>query len=415
MKASDRPFPFADEGPVRTYAVLTAAIACVAFILAYPVGAPWSPDLRDLILLVLYALARWVRMGVEPSGHVTLSPLVLFTSVLIGRTQVAMLSAFLVPVLVTRYISRRKWNEAIAESGEEALASALFVFLMLGTQEFPISGKWIVYFVAVGAYVLVKLAIDGGFALLSAGVRLSSSLAAGATYIFLHHLFLAGAALSVSLLFSKVGFLVVPLAAIALIEFYYPGKLISEQREVSFASLSMIAQAIDAKDPYTAMHSRNVSEISVRIARVIGLPEREVRKLRIGGLLHDIGKIGVSGQIIRKPAGLTVNEQMAMREHPVVSADIMKPVELLAEAAELVRHHHEHYDGSGYPDGLSGETIPLGARIILVADAYDAMTTDRPYRKGRGVQEALSVLREHAGRQFDLKVVAALEEVLHSS
>ena len=411
---SEQPIPFENEGPVRAYALLTVATACGASILAYPRGVPWSPDFRDLILLVLYALGRWVRIGVEPSGHVTLSPLVLFTSVLIGHPQAAILSASLVPILITRYISRRKWNEALAEAGEEALASVLFVFLMAEVESFPSDQRWGVYLVAVVAYVLVKLTVDGGFAFLSAGVRLSSSLAAGATYISVHHFLLAVAALGASLLFSKVGFLVVPLAAIALIEFYYPGKLISEQREVSFASLSMIAQAIDAKDPYTAMHSRNVSEISVRIARAMRLPESAVRKLRIGGLLHDIGKIGVSGQIIRKPAELTINEQTAMREHPVVSANIMKPVELLTEAAEFVRHHHEHYDGSGYPDGLRSGAIPLGSRIILVADAYDAMTTDRPYRKGRSTEEALAVLREHAGRQFDVRVVAALEGVLQS-
>lgn len=411
---SAQPIPFENKGLVRTYALLTVAIACGASTLAYPKGVPWSPDSRDLILLVLYALGRWIRMGVEPAGHVTLSPLVLFTSVLIGRPQIAILSASLMPILVARHVSRRKWSEALAEAGEEALASALFVFLMTEAQAYPTDQRWIIYLVAVVAYILVKLALDGGFAFVSAGVRLSSSLAAGATYISMHHFFLSAAALGVFLLSSKVGFLAVPLAAIALIEFYYPGKLISEQREVSFASLAMIAQAIDAKDPYTAMHSRNVSEICVRIARAMRMPESEVRKLRIGGLLHDIGKIGVSGQIIRKPAGLTVDEQIAMREHPVVSANIMKPVELLSEAADLVKHHHEHHDGSGYPEGLTGEAIPLGSRIILVADAYDAMTTDRPYRKGRGTEEALAVLREHAGRQFDVKVVAALEEVLQS-
>lgn len=412
---SDQPLPFANEAQGRTYAVLAVIIGASALMVAYLKSEAWTPDLTDLILLVLYAFGRWIRMGVEPSGHVTLSPLVLFTSVLIGRVQTAIAAAVFVPIIVTRYVSRRRWNEALAEAGEEALASALFVSLMTGALVLLNGrGLW-VYLVAVAAYVLVKLAIDGGFALLSSGVRLSSSLAAGALFVLLHHTFLSVAALGVSLLFSKVGFLVVPLAAIALIEFYYPGKLISEQREVSFVSLSMIAQAIDAKDPYTAMHSRNVSEISVRVARAMGLPEVEVRKLRIGGLLHDIGKIGVSAQIIRKPAGLTVNEQTAMREHPVVSANIMKPVELLADAAELVRHHHEHYDGSGYPDGLSADAIPLGSRIILVADAYDAMTTDRPYRKGRNMEEALAVLREHAGRQFDDRVVAALEDVLQTS
>src|SRR3990172_2597054 len=174
---SEQPIPFNNEGPVRTYALLTIAIACGASILAYPRGVPWSPDFRDLVLLILYALGRWIRMGVEPSGHVTLSPLVLFSSVLIGHTQVAMLSAAIIPILVTRYGSRRKWNEALAESGEEALASALFVFLMAEVELLPTTQMGIVFSAAVVAYVFVKLAIDGGFGVLSSGVRLSSSLA----------------------------------------------------------------------------------------------------------------------------------------------------------------------------------------------------------------------------------------------
>lgn len=109
---------------------------------------------------------------------------------------------------------------------------------------------------------------------------------------------------------------------------------------------------------------------------------------------------------------LDPSEDSLMRQHPVLSADIMQPIELLEEAAEIVRHHHEHYDGSGYPEGRRAEEIPLGSRVILVADAFDAMTTDRPYRRGRSTPEALRVLKEHAGRQFDPVVVRSLEAIL---
>jgi HD-GYP domain-containing protein (c-di-GMP phosphodiesterase class II) len=130
-------------------------------------------------------------------------------------------------------------------------------------------------------------------------------------------------------------------------------------------------------------------------------------------MLHDIGKIGVSGKIIRKPSSLNVAEMAEMRRHPVIGAEIMRPVELLAEASEIVMHHHEHFDGSGYPDGLRGEQIPVGSRIVLVADAFNAITTDRPYQKARSKAEALKVLRSHAGTQFDPQVVKALEGVIH--
>jgi putative nucleotidyltransferase with HDIG domain len=213
-------------------------------------------------------------------------------------------------------------------------------------------------------------------------------------------------------LYNQFGFLALALATIALAEIYHPWKLLSEQEDVLFASLAMVAQAIDIKDPYTARHSRNVAEIALRLARSMGLPEEEVRKIRIGALMHDIGKVGVSGSIIRKPMKLDPSEDSLMRQHPVLSADIMQPIELLEEAAEIVRHHHEHYDGSGYPEGRRAEEIPLGSRVILVADAFDAMTTDRPYRRGRSTPEALRVLKEHAGRQFDPVVVRSLEAIL---
>ena len=129
--------------------------------------------------------------------------------------------------------------------------------------------------------------------------------------------------------------------------------------------------------------------------------------------MHDLGKIGISGRIIRKPGKLTEEEQALMRLHSSVSANIIKRLEKLAESAPMVRHHHENYDGSGYPDGLKGEEIPLGSRIIFVSDAFDALVTDRPYRKGASREEALAVIRKHAGTQFDRTAVDTFEKIVH--
>jgi putative nucleotidyltransferase with HDIG domain len=201
------------------------------------------------------------------------------------------------------------------------------------------------------------------------------------------------------------------LAGVMLIEAYYPYKLIGEQRGILLTSLQMMAQAVDLKDPYTSNHSQRVSRYAVRLARAMGVPEQEVERIRIGGLMHDLGKIGVSGHIIRKPGKLTQDEQDKMREHSKVSADIITHLEILGESADMVRHHHENYDGTGYPDGLKGEAIPLGSRIIFVADAYDALVTDRPYRKGATREEALAVIRANAGTQFDASVVNTMERI----
>jgi len=130
--------------------------------------------------------------------------------------------------------------------------------------------------------------------------------------------------------------------------------------------------------------------------------------------MHDIGKIGISGRIIRKPGRLTEGEHVLMREHSSISASILRPLDILGESARMVHHHHEHWDGSGYPDRLKGEEIPVGARVILVADAYDALTTDRPYRRGADREHALAIIRRHSGTQFDPAVVKALEQVYRS-
>jgi putative nucleotidyltransferase with HDIG domain len=196
-----------------------------------------------------------------------------------------------------------------------------------------------------------------------------------------------------------------------LVEAYYPWKLLGEQGGMLLTSLQMMAQAVDLKDPYTSNHSQRVSKYAVRLARTMGLSEEEVERIRIGALMHDIGKIGISGSIIRKPGKLSLEERIKMQRHSAVSADIIEPLEILGESAEMVRHHHENWDGTGYPAGLKGEEIPLGSRIILVADAFDALITDRPYRRAASRSEALDVIRKHAGTQFDPAVVRALEKV----
>jgi putative nucleotidyltransferase with HDIG domain len=204
------------------------------------------------------------------------------------------------------------------------------------------------------------------------------------------------------------------LVGIMLVEAYYPWKLLGEQGGALLTSLGMMAQAVDLKDPYTSNHSQRVSNYATRIARALELSEADVERVRIGGLMHDIGKIGISGRIIRKPGRLTAEEQALMRRHSSVSADIIEPLEILGESAAMVRHHHENWNGTGYPDGIAGDNIPLGSRIIFVADTFDAVTTDRPYRKGADKLAALKVLQDNAGTQFDPTVVAAMEKVIPS-
>jgi putative two-component system response regulator len=166
-----------------------------------------------------------------------------------------------------------------------------------------------------------------------------------------------------------------------------------------------LAAAVEAKDPYTEAHTQRVAESARRIGARMGLPQEDQQALYRGGIIHDIGKIGIPDQILLKPGELDSEEQTQMHLHPLIGEGIVAPLRFGADLLPMVRHHHERYDGTGYPDRLAGEDIPLLARILSVCDAYDALTNDRPYREGKSVDAALTVLRQGAGQQWDPEIV----------
>ena len=168
------------------------------------------------------------------------------------------------------------------------------------------------------------------------------------------------------------------------------------QRSV-LQSLLGLANALEAKDEYTRGHSERVAGLAQRLALAAGLGIAEAKTIAEAGLLHDLGKIGVPEHILRKQGPLTDEEWIAMRRHPLTGAQIVAPLEFFADAALIVRHHHERHDGSGYPDGLKGDGIPVGARIVAIADVYDALTSERPYRRKLARAEAVQIMRDDAG------------------
>jgi HD-GYP domain-containing protein (c-di-GMP phosphodiesterase class II) len=174
-------------------------------------------------------------------------------------------------------------------------------------------------------------------------------------------------------------------------------------------SIRMLANAIDEKDPYTRGHSERVAYFSKIIAVHLGMPPEEVERVHLSGIIHDVGKIGIEDKILRKAAALTDDEYEMMKQHPTKGAHILEAVPLLKEMAGAGLQHHENVDGSGYPDGLRGDEIPLLGRIVSVADAFDAMTTDRPYSKAMTFDAALARLRFLVGKKFDENCVRAME------
>jgi putative nucleotidyltransferase with HDIG domain len=189
-------------------------------------------------------------------------------------------------------------------------------------------------------------------------------------------------------------------------------QLVEQVRKTHLQTIAALSRSMEAKDYYTGGHTERVANVSVALARRLGFSGSDLDAVEIGALLHDIGKIGIPERILHKPMALDADEWKVMREHPVISEYILSEVELPEIVLQIARSSHERLDGTGYPDALAGEDIPLAARIVLVADAFDALTSDRPYRAGRHIAAAFAELREHSGTQFCPRVIEALEEIL---
>jgi putative nucleotidyltransferase with HDIG domain len=377
-----------------------------------------SADSLSLLLIALAILASWVRIELDPPCYIDLAPFVMFAALLTVGPVIALIAAIASTFVGSRFFNREPWSVVANTVGEEGMVllpvTILANLIHVESHALESIERLMSFGAIVGTYIAMRLLFSAVRAYVVEGMSVHSFLRNTGKYMIGHIFLLALLAMGLTVVYLRVGYLALPLAMIALMEFYSPGKLIGEQRNSLFANLAVIAQAIDLKDEYTFGHLHKVETLAIRTARAMQLPENEVRRIRIGALMHDIGKIGVSGKIIRKPAKLDPDEWTIMKRHPSIAAEIMRPIELLSVAAELVRHHHENYDGTGYPDGLKGEDIPLGSRIIMVADSYDAIIRSRPYRKPRSKEEALLELHRCAGTQFDPKVVEAFEAVVDS-
>ncbi|MDK2930980.1 MAG: hypothetical protein PWR07_1111 [Bacillota bacterium] len=218
--------------------------------------------------------------------------------------------------------------------------------------------------------------------------------------------FLIGAA------YAHIGMLGTTLFFVPLLLARYSFQEYMKMRELYAGTVRGLAAALEAKDKYTRGHSDRVAVYSAAIARQLRMPESEVEKVEYTGLLHDIGKIGVPDELLSKSGQLRTDEFQRIQQHPVTGAKILSEISFLRDVAATIRCHHERLDGHGYPNGLTERDIPFHARILAVADAYDAMTSDRPYRRGYPPEEAVRRLLAGSGKQFDPEVVRAFVEHL---
>ena len=176
-----------------------------------------------------------------------------------------------------------------------------------------------------------------------------------------------------------------------------------------------LSKAVDARDSYTAGHSERVAKIAMDIAQKLGFPKKKIEQLEIAALFHDIGKLGIPDSILLKPEKLNEAEIQIIQQHPIIGANILKDVIFLKDTLSIILHHHERYSGEGYPDGIKGDQIPIESRIISIADTYDAMTSDRPYRKGMSHLTAIDEIIRYKGIQFDPLLVNAFLSIVDAN
>ncbi|HEY2831258.1 MAG TPA: HD-GYP domain-containing protein [Sporichthyaceae bacterium] len=395
--------------PARVYiaAVLLVAVAAAAGVLHT------RPDLSTLLLIgALFAVLDPLST-VSLARGVTLSasfPVSLASAILLGPCGAALVALG----SLAWQPARPPWPKRVFNAAELAVAAAAAgaVYRLLGgdsvltADDFP----WVLPVVALAAlaHSAVNAGLMAGVLRLAEGVPLRrglrATLSSGLAGYLLYGLF--GLLMAV-LWSSPVGALAALLVLLPLLVARWAFGQYAAEREAYERTVRALVATVDAKDPYTRGHSERVALGAELIGRQVGLPEQRTELLRFAGMLHDMGKVGVPTALLRKGGGLSGAEFAEIARHPARGVEMVRDISFLHEALAGIAHHHERLDGQGYPDGLAGERIPYFARVIAVADAFDAMTTTRAYRRARGTSDAIGELRRGAGTQFDPALVEA--------
>ena len=414
--------------PIATFAMLLAGAAAIFTGALVFTGETSSAPLWTLVILAASAAVaekQAVRVASHTQTSVSVLP-ILFTAVVFGPID-AMFIAFcaLLPYFEAPYLRWGIWTSArvlVAGTAGVVAASLLppdpsfpLILLVVGVTALA-EGLGDAFLTSVTVEIRHRGTLRSTFSTLMRVLALTGPLhvpvVAGLAYAYLE--------LPAS---SVLLFIMPALAAHHLLRLYQEQVTLTsdllaassrmEQANLSFAAA--LVAALDARDAYTAGHSAAVAVYSRDIAEAMGLGGVQSKRAHLAGLLHDIGKVGLPAGILEKPGPLTLAERQEMQQHSAIGERILRNVDGYADIALIVRHHHERLDGCGYPDALCGTSIPLVSRIIAVADAYNAMTSGRPYRKPSSPDEARLRLRQGAGSQFDPAVVAAFEAVLHDA
>lgn len=370
-----------------------------------------------IFFLVISTLAEFIPVELPIGGSVTIGFPIDFVVILVYGPAMAMCTTFLGEILAELLNRKINWYKSLFNASQYALSAGVagIVYQELGG---------LVGTVDLTSHIIPAIFCALTYYLINSNLFMSViSIAEEVSILSIWKNRIRGA-LATYIALAPIGFIMamvyISIGIWGIILFFFPlilarrsFELYSKMQKVYLETIRALAAAIDAKDPYTKGHSERVAEMTLDLAQELNLSDRDIENIEYAALLHDIGKIGIEEKILGKNGILTDKEFDRIKEHTVMGAKIIEQVEFLKDSYKAIYHHHEKYNGKGYPDGLKSEDIPILARIIAVADAYDAMGSDRPYRKKLSKDKIMKELKEQSGKQFDPEVVKALFAVLN--
>jgi putative nucleotidyltransferase with HDIG domain len=374
---------------------------------------------RWLILtffIILSTITEFMPVELPLGGSVTIGFPIDFVVILVYGPAYAIFITFFGDILGDVFNRKTIWYKTLFNASQYALSAGVagIVYQKLGgvvglvnisSYIIPAAICAIVYYLINSSLFMIVISLAEGVPILSVWKNRIRGIIA--TYIAL-----APIGFVMVMVYVNIGIWGIILFFFPLILARRSFELYTRMRKIYLDTIRTLAAAIDAKDPYTKGHSERVAKIAVVLATELNLSDRDIENIEYAALLHDIGKIGIDDRILGKSSKLSNEEFKKIKEHPIVGAKIIEPVDFLKNSYKTIYHHHEKYNGGGYPDGLKEKDIPLCARIIGVADAYDAMGSDRPYRRKLSKEKILKEFTEQSGKQFDPQIVNALMLIL---
>lgn len=397
----------------RSFRILFYIVSAIAVILSFWFISrhPWQPEdiINLLVFAVLAVVSESLPVALPKEGYVTVGYAIFIASLISFPNGIG------IPIVIIgggfvfgkgakgQLLYKRIFN---ASQYVLSISLAYLVLELFDIQQFQFNSRnFLIYLLVALSYSFANMT----FVSIALGALFQKSpwsiWVGNIRWSIPNFLALAPLGILMAMIYSNYGSLGLILLFVPLLIARHSFQLYMDMRKNYLNTVEALVQALEAKDSYTSGHSSRVAQWSVKLAEALKLPEDRLEFIKYAGVLHDVGKIGVSENILNKKDKLEDSEWEMIRNHPVIGQNIIQGIDFLFDVGSVVRYHHERYDGTGYPERIAGEAIPLESRIIAVADTYDAMTSDRSYRKGLSTSEALVELRRVAGAQLDPKIV----------